>query len=320
MNPEEIIVSIQCLAYNHEAYIRQCLDGFIMQKTTFRFEAIVHDDASTDGTATIIKEYENRYPEIIKPIYQTENQYSKKIYGLITRLVTQKCVGKYIAICEGDDFWTDPLKLQKQVVFLESHPDYSMCFHAVNLVKDNVAFKEDKLYKNARDITIEQIIRGGGYFCSTNSLCFKRTVLLQPVPQFRKMADTGDYPLQIQLALNGKVRYFPEIMGCYRVMSDNGWSARARAKGIPIRHYINMVEWLTELDKETKGEYRNAIYYKLSNLMFRPMRFGQYPFDDFLLLFNQIKIRGLISSEYVKYSKMLFYVLASKLIVFFKRL
>ncbi len=125
----QIIVSIQCLAYNHAPYIRQCLDGFVMQKTNFRFEAIVHDDASTDGTQDIIREYEKKYPDIIKPIYQKENQYSKGIPGYITNLITQQCKGKYIAVCEGDDYWIDPLKLQKQVDFLEAHPDYTLFFH-----------------------------------------------------------------------------------------------------------------------------------------------------------------------------------------------
>lgn len=119
----QIVVSIQCLTYNHALYIRQCLDGFVMQKTNFRFEAIVHDDASTDGTQDIIREYEKKYPDIIKPIYQKENQYSKGIPGYITNLVSSKCKGKYIAICEGDDYWTDPYKLQKQVDYLETHPE-----------------------------------------------------------------------------------------------------------------------------------------------------------------------------------------------------
>ncbi|MBQ6204740.1 MAG: glycosyltransferase [Prevotella sp.] len=124
----QIVVSIQCLTYNHAPYIRQCLDGFVMQKTSFYFEAIVHDDASTDGTQDIIREYEKKYPNIIKPIYQKENQYSKSKHGNITNLISSKCKGKYIAICEGDDYWTDPYKLQKQVDYLESHPKCGMCY------------------------------------------------------------------------------------------------------------------------------------------------------------------------------------------------
>ena len=123
-----LMVSIWCITYNHEPYIRQCLEGFVMQKTNFRFEAIVHDDASTDGTAAIVREYAEKYPDIIKPIFEIENQYSKGD-GSLDRIMEEVCTGKYVAFCEGDDYWIDPLKLQKQVDYLESHPEYSMCFH-----------------------------------------------------------------------------------------------------------------------------------------------------------------------------------------------
>ena len=122
-----LMVSIRCITYNHEPYIRQCLDGFVMQKTNFRFEAIAHDDASTDGTADIIREYAEKYPDIIKPIFEKENQYSKHD-GSLVRIMDEACKGKYIAICEGDDYWIDSLKLQKQVDFLEANPDYGMVY------------------------------------------------------------------------------------------------------------------------------------------------------------------------------------------------
>lgn len=109
---ENPVLTIQCIAYNQAPYIRQCLEGFCMQKTNFRFEAIVHDDASTDDTALIIREYAEKYPDIIKPIYETENQYSKKD-GSLRRIMNKHTCGKYVAYCEGDDYWTDPLKLQK---------------------------------------------------------------------------------------------------------------------------------------------------------------------------------------------------------------
>ncbi len=118
------LVAIHCLVYNHEPYLRKCLDSFVMQQTSFPFVAIVHEDASTDNSAKIIREYEQKYPNIIKPIYETENQYSKPDGRLI--FIMQDAIlatgAKYVAICEGDDFWTDPLKLQKQVDILENDP------------------------------------------------------------------------------------------------------------------------------------------------------------------------------------------------------
>ena len=123
---DEIMVSICCLTYNHEKYVKDALEGFVSQKTSFNFEVLIHDDASTDNTANIIKEYEKKYPDIIKPIYQKENQYSK---GLAPgRMNRDRASGKYIAMCEGDDYWIDPLKLQKQVDYMNAHPDCTFCF------------------------------------------------------------------------------------------------------------------------------------------------------------------------------------------------
>ena len=121
------LVSIQCLVYNHEPFLRQCLDGFVMQKTNFKFEAIVHDDVSTDGSAEIIREYAEKYPDIIKPIYEIENQYSKKD-GSLERIMNGACKGKYIALCEGDDCWIDSMKLQMQVDVMEARPEVSLCY------------------------------------------------------------------------------------------------------------------------------------------------------------------------------------------------
>ena len=124
------LVSIRCVTYNHEPYIAQALDGFLMQKTSFPFEVIVHDDASTDKTAEIIREYEIKFPKIIKPIYETENQYSKHD-GSLSRIMDSACKGKYIALCEGDDYWIDENKLQLQVDFLEKNSEYGMCYTKV---------------------------------------------------------------------------------------------------------------------------------------------------------------------------------------------
>ena len=139
------LVSIRCAVYNHEPYLRQCLDGFVMQKTTFPFEAIVHDDASTDGSADIIREYAEKYPDIIKPIYEKENQYSKHD-GSFRRIMDAAIhpKAKFIAYCEGDDYWTDPEKLQMQVDFLESHPEYTMCFHRARTILDETGDETDR--------------------------------------------------------------------------------------------------------------------------------------------------------------------------------
>ena len=135
-NSQELIVSVNCIAYNQKKYIQDCLDGIVMQKTTFRFEAIVHDDVSTDGTADVIKEYGEKYPDIIKPIFEKENQWSKND-GSLDRIMLDACKGKYIAFCEGDDYWIDPYKLQKQVDYLEAHPECSLVYTKVKYWKES---------------------------------------------------------------------------------------------------------------------------------------------------------------------------------------
>ena len=142
------LVSIQCITYNHEEYIKDAIEGFLIQETNFPVEILIHDDASTDRTADIIREYELKYPHLFKPIYQKENQYSKK-KGVITRIQNERVKGKYIAKCEGDDYWTDPLKLQKQVDFMEENLEYVACGCYVdierygNLEKLNPPYEEE---------------------------------------------------------------------------------------------------------------------------------------------------------------------------------
>lgn len=153
----DIKVSICCLAYNHEPYIRQCLDGFVMQKCNFKFEVLIHDDASKDNTASIIKEYETKYPDIIKPIYQKVNQHSLGV-SATKKYNFPRCKGKYIAICEGDDYWTDENKLQKQVDFLDANTDYSICWTRYLVEKESEVLEQpdwiNQVEKN-KDLTFD---------------------------------------------------------------------------------------------------------------------------------------------------------------------
>lgn len=175
MDDRPLLVSIHCLVYNHEPFLRQCLDGFVMQQTNFRFEAVVHDDVSTDGSADIIRDYAAKYPDIIKPIFETENQYSKG-YGALDHIMINACTGKYIAMCEGDDYWTDPQKLQKQIDFLDSHSDYSMCFHnAIEHWEDNS--NEDGLFSNIKDQDYTGKYIFENWIIPTASVVFRREVL-----------------------------------------------------------------------------------------------------------------------------------------------
>lgn len=214
---EQLMVTIRCITYNHERYIRQCLESFVMQKTNFRYEAIVHDDASTDRTADIIREYAEKYPEIIKPIFETENQYSKKD-GSLSRIMNAHTHGKYVAMCEGDDYWIDSLKLQKQVDFLENNPDYTMCFHNAMEHWEN-SDKEDKLFSSIKDRDYTGLEVYSNWIIPTASVIFRRNIydsILYNQAVLNPYFIFGDIVLFLTNAELGKLRGFNDTMSVYR--------------------------------------------------------------------------------------------------------
>ncbi len=243
----EVLVSIKCLVYNHEPYLRQCLDGFVMQKTNFRFEAIVHDDASTDNSATIIKEYAEKYPDIIKPIYETENQYSKHNGSI--RLIMNNAIPKstkYVAMCEGDDYWIDPLKLQKQVDFLETHSDFSMvCNNCYYYSIADSKIISNKTKGKSIELKPSDIINKGGLYITTCSILHRRSVL-DNYPQYCLQCHVGDYPLQIMCAMKGRVYKFGDYMSVYRVNNNNSWIGKLNSKPIEkkIEGYFSEIKML----------------------------------------------------------------------------
>ncbi len=213
----ELMVTIRCLVYNHAPYLRECLNGFVMQKTNFRFEVIVHDDASTDGSTAIIREYAEKYPEIIKPIYQTENQYSKR-NGAIRRIMNAHTRGKYVAMCEGDDYWIDPLKLQKQVDFLEENPEYTMCFAMASekIENSNEEIRPFKEIEN-RDYTGLEVYKE--WLVATSTIMCRRDIYqseLYKEIQENKNFVFGDITLILTCAHYGKLRGMNEIFSIYR--------------------------------------------------------------------------------------------------------
>lgn len=215
------LVTIRCITYNHEPYIRQCLEGFVMQKTNFPFEAIVHDDASTDGTAAIIREYAEKYPDIIKPIYETENQYSKHD-GSLQRIMNAHIRGKYVALCEGDDYWIDPLKLQKQFDFLESHLDYGLVHTDFNIISES-NIKEYRIRRKLgeRQNVLEQILLGN-YDIGTLTVMFRKD-LYDSLPKYylSKKFPMGDLPLWIEFAAVAKIKYISDVTANYRRLDSS---------------------------------------------------------------------------------------------------
>lgn len=222
------LVSISCITYNHAPYIRQCLDGFMMQQTNFAFEVLIHDDASTDGTTEIIKEYEAKFPDIIKPIFQTENQYSKGI-KISATFNFPRVKGKYIAMCEGDDFWTDPLKLQKQVDFLEANSDYVICSHYFNLYSQNqnkyICIAPCSITGNMV-FDIEYYVSRADWVTQPNTIMFKKECL--SINEYLKYNKSKDLTLFYYLLKKGKGMLLKDIMSVYRSHDNGIWQGASR--------------------------------------------------------------------------------------------
>lgn len=298
MDKNSIIVSIICLAYNHEQYIRQCLEGFVMQKTDFAYEVIIHDDASTDKTATIIKEYELKYPHIIKPIYQKENQYSKGV-KIGKTFLYPKVQGKYIAECEGDDYWIDPLKLQKQVDFLEKNPNYSMCHTSFKYY-----YESQKKYLKSNDIEINSLIIDKGlslediltnYRIQTVTVLYStylRNIVQEEDPFLYASSYfmMGDTPLWYGLFRKGKIGFIPDVTSVYRKNETS--ITRTSNYKIHYRFALSSVElrkYLAERDSlssEFKERINNLYTNKLLDYLAFDKNFTPY------FVTNELKDKG----------------------------
>lgn len=268
---QEIAVSIICNAYNHEKYIRKALDSFVNQKATFKFEVLVHDDASTDSTADIIREYEEKYPDIVKPIYQIENQYSKML-GTIGKLQAARARGKYIALCEGDDYWIDENKLQKQFDALENNRSCYFCVCGTNIVNEDETFTGKSFPK----VSVEEgiipsaefmsIIKGYNFQTSSFFMAADQyKSYYKAPPKFREVSDIGDEPLLLYFGYIGNVYYIDEKMSCYRTNSISSWNRNVRSvKENAINHNKKMIEMYREFDKFSDYVYHDIMEERIS--------------------------------------------------------
>lgn len=267
----EIMVSICCLAYNHEKYIRKTLDGFVNQKTNFNYEILIHDDCSTDNTVNIIEEYRKKYPKLIKPIYQKENQYSK---GIKVSNIYQfpRAQGKYIAMCEGDDYWIDMNKLQKQYDKMERNTNCSICTHMVGHISES----GERLYITQPDKTVREILNDiisieELFFnifkrvtmpFQTSSYFIKKIYIFDYLKEdsFFQKTKIGDLPLVWYIMTKGNMCYIDEEMSLYRENSIGSWSnKRLFDQGYRLQHYCGMIEFLEKYDLYTNFRFHQRI-------------------------------------------------------------
>ncbi|WP_292470402.1 glycosyltransferase family 2 protein [Methanolobus sp.] len=256
---EEIMVSICCLAYNHEKFIADAIEGFLMQEVNFKYEILINDDASKDGTADIIRSYEQKYPDLIKPIYQTVNQYSQgKKVSLFNR---QRAKGKYIATCEGDDYWTDPKKLQIQFDCLENNPDVVCCYHGDIVLNENGLMKESRIApEHQRSYTSYEMMTGQVHISTLTIFYRNLDILLKEYPPESFFIKNGDTFLFSILGQYGSGMYLPNIEpAVYRVHEGGIWSMKKRAeqKAMTMNTWFWMIEYYSRLgNTEIEDQFR----------------------------------------------------------------
>lgn len=263
MSDQSPKVSILCNTYNHEAYIAQAIEGFLMQVTDFPFEICIHDDASTDKTPDIIRSYEAKYPDQIKPIYQNVNQFTQG--KLIMELNASRALGEYLAVCDGDDYWIDPHKLQRQVEVLEKDPEASLCVHAyyqksVHSLRRMtlVQFMPCDCELTLKDL-LDDFGRGYGY----HTYLFRRKDLNMP-EVFRTLRFT-DLPRLLYSGTLGKVIYLYTPMAVYRKGVAGSFSMLLF--GNPATHaqdYVRLKRFYEDFNIYTKKQYDDLLQQRIA--------------------------------------------------------
>ncbi|TKC03704.1 glycosyltransferase family 2 protein [Pedobacter frigoris] len=244
---DEILVSVCCITYNHQKYISQALEGFLMQDTDFRYEIIIGEDHSTDETRAIIQKYASKYIDVIKLVSHSQN-----VGAIKNQLsVLEAAKGKYIAMCDGDDFWTDPLKLQKQVDFLESHPDYVICCHHTEVIND----RDETIYLKEKPEALE--FNYGDVLLGKREETRICSLMMRNLDEVKEIGKQGWYfkthgsdtllKLYAMASTGKKIYVLPQVMACYRLHTGGVWSmidSRVRKKRM-VSDFNLMVENFT---------------------------------------------------------------------------
>lgn len=280
----DILVSVVMLCYNHEKYIRQALESVLNQKTDFRYEVIVHEDASTDGSAAILREMEEKYPDKLRPVYQTENQYSQGVL-FKTKFVEPMIRGKYVANCECDDYWCDENKLQKQVDILEKNPYLVACVHNCYLVDGDDKSIGDtySAYRLCKEhiYTLRQLAVGAFFPGQTASLMYRREKMeflsMEQRIDFRNFRiRLGDQKRSLHLLLQGDIYYMAARMSVHRVVltGGNSWSSRIYKKNQAFDRFASSIDFRA---------YAKKYYGKTFPNYYTTFRAGVYAFKKRLI-------------------------------------
>ncbi len=231
------LVHTRTMTFMHEKYIRECIEGILMQKTTFPVQMLIHDDASSDKTVDIIREYEQKFPQLIKVLYQKENSHSKPDKNERRSEFWSWRIGKYETICEGDDYWIDPLKLQEQVEFMESHPEYGVTGTSAYMLIDKTG-KVKPLPVIETEYRFEDLILGNRI--SNLTSCIRMDLIRQYIDEIKPEKrgwKSGDYPMWLYLSKVSTIKCLPFRSAVYRVLEESASHSRDNKKLLDFSRY-----------------------------------------------------------------------------------
>ena len=299
---DQIKVSIVCLTYNHGELLEKALQSFIAQETEFAFEIIVHDDASTDGTSKLLERYAALYPDIIKPIFQIENQYWK--CPIFLTYVLPRVRGEYIAICDGDDYWIDDKKLSKQVTFMDDNPECTLFIHngyreyMENGKRESLnTFPSSGFYSHR-----ENVMHGLGTDFPVSSSMLLRTSILEDAPTFFLKTKALDYPLRQYCACKGSVFYSDEIMSVYRVNTPTSFMRKTRVDEVFYRKYtLEMIQFFEKYNVYTDGKFYPILKTKIASDYYGFC--ASYSKDDSAYFYDDIRESGIDADRAIEYYK-----------------
>lgn len=301
---DKVYVSIICTCFNQESYIKDVINGFLAQKTEYRFEIIIHDDCSSDNTHNIALYYQKKYPNIIKVIQPDDNLYSSKGMNYVLNNAVIHANGEYIALCEGDDFWIDKHKLQKQIGELEKNKDINICFTAAYGLDPQKNISKLCDYKKNQIFNFDDVILGGGAFMPTASLMIRKRIFDNLPEWFFTHAPIGDYFIQILASENGAI-YICEYSTVYRINSVGSWSVRLKQRKLEktqkdvLGYRYAFEELITQYDNDSLKKALSFELFKLSR--------------EYLLLNNDDEFKDVLVDsvnlcKYVTFNQKFYYI------------
>lgn len=302
-------VSVCCIIYNHEQFVSQCIESVLIQETRFPVEIIIHDDASTDSTPEIIENYSKKYPDLIKVVQQTENQRSKG--HKILQLILPQTVGEFIAVCEGDDYWTEPEKLQIQYDLLKENHEISACFHdCVSVEESNGEYTiKNHITWPSDEVETRDLLNGNP--AMTCSAYIRRSAFPESPEVFNGLK-MGDFPFWILISLKGRISWIHQNMGVYRIHSSGVWSNKPQSE-----MHLGIMECIVKmgalLPKKLKADHRNSVARHMARFVIHSEKEKRADVGDCSIIYpsmqTEIKnseFRSSFCDEYIKRAIWLF--------------